>query len=147
MGAIVASLANEIAQAVGPGTKLGTFELLRPLGAGGQGHVFRARDTQLHRDVAVKMLTGPASGDALTREALLREARQAAQLSHSGICQVFHVGESPHGPFMVMELVDGETLRDLLRAGPMSWTASVASVPKSPARSTTPMRTGLCTAI
>lgn len=101
-----------------PSTRLGHFEVLTPLGAGGQGWVFRARDTELRRDVALKVLADQGN-DPAVRAKLLREARRAAQLNHPGICQVFHVGDSPHGPFMVMELVDGQTLAAVVAAGPL----------------------------
>jgi serine/threonine protein kinase/Tol biopolymer transport system component len=101
------------------GTKFAHFEVLAPLGAGGQGRVFRARDTELRRDVALKVLAGEPGDGAAVRQSLVREARRAASLSHPGICQVFHIGDSSHGPFMVMELVDGQTLRDTLLVGPL----------------------------
>ncbi len=101
-----------------PGDKLGPYEILAPIGKGGMGEVYRARDTRLHRDIAVKVLlqdfgTGPAE------ERFLREARAASALNHPHICAVYDVGEAAGHPFLVMELLDGETLRDRIGGKPL----------------------------
>lgn len=91
-----------------PGTRLGPYEIIDRLGAGGMGEVYRARDVRLERDVAVKLLTGIDAGDAAGR--LLQEARNASALSHPNICTLHEIDVGHEQPFIVMELVDGEPL-------------------------------------
>jgi serine/threonine-protein kinase len=101
-----------------PGTRLGQYEILAPLGAGGMGEVYRARDTRLGREVAIKILTGrltPESGMSRFE----REARLLASLNHPGIAAVYGLEEAEGMPFIVMELVPGETLSERLYAGPL----------------------------
>jgi serine/threonine protein kinase len=93
------------------GDKLGPYEVLAPIGKGGMGEVYRARDTRLHRDVAVKVLP-QAFATAAARERFQREARSASALNHSNICAVYDVGEAAGHPFLVMELLDGKPLRE-----------------------------------
>src|SRR6185312_7482864 len=94
-----------------PGTKLGPYEIVSLLGAGGMGEVYRARDTRLGRDVAVKVLQESlAGGEGWDR--FEREARAASALNHPNICAVHDVGEADGRPFLVMELLEGQTLRD-----------------------------------
>src|SRR2546423_12554964 len=99
------------------GTKLGPYEIQSPLGAGGMGEVYRARDTRLNRDVAIKVLPAsfPADPDRLQRFA--QEARAAAALNHPNILAIYDIGESKGAPYVVSELLEGETLRERLRAG------------------------------
>jgi hypothetical protein len=94
-----------------PGERLGPYEILAPIGAGGMGEVYRARDTRLHRDVAVKVLPQAFATDA-ARERFQREARAASALNHPNICSVYDVGEAANHPFLVMELLGGKTLRE-----------------------------------
>ena len=97
------------------GTRLGPYEVLSPLGAGGMGEVYRAHDTRLDRDVAIKVLPAAAVG---TRDALARferEARALAALNHPNIAQVFGLEDADGSPAIVMELVEGRTLEELLR--------------------------------
>ena len=101
-----------------PGEQLGRYTVLRPLGRGGMGVVYVARDDRLGRDVALKMIAGLADERARTR--FWREARAAASVSHPHICQVFEVDESPHGIFLTMELLDGEGLDRRLVRGALS---------------------------
>ena len=104
--------------ALAPGTKLGPYVILSPLGAGGMGEVYRARDTSLGRDVAVKVL---ASFVALDPERLRRfehEARAAASLNHPNILAVHQMGTYEGAPYLVSELLEGGTLRDSLRQLP-----------------------------
>jgi len=93
-----------------PGTNLGRYELQALLGAGGMGEVYRARDTRLNRVVAVKVLLPQLASDARLRERFEREARAVAALSHPHICAVYDVGDTPSTSYLVMELLDGETL-------------------------------------
>jgi serine/threonine protein kinase len=100
-----------------PGSALGPYQILEPLGAGGMGEVYRARDTRLGRDVAVKVMTDWLANDSRAR--FEREVRAASALSHPHICAVYDVGESDGRLFFVMELVDGITLRDHARGRPI----------------------------
>ncbi len=101
-----------------PGTKLDGYEILGPLGAGGMGEVYRARDSVLKREVAIKVLPAYVSRgpDRLRRFEL--EAQAAAALNHPNIVSIFHVGQYDGSPYIVTELLHGETLRDHLRSGP-----------------------------
>jgi len=103
------------------GQVLGHYRVLDMLGAGGMGEVYRAHDTQLERDVALKVLPARETGDdEVARARLLREARSAALLNHPNICTVYEVGEAAGRPFIAMELVPGESLLRRLSRGPMS---------------------------
>src|SRR5689334_22359309 len=93
------------------GEKLGPYEILAAIGKGGMGEVYRARDTRLHRDVSIKVLS-QAFQNETARERFQREARAASALNHPNICVVYDVGESAGHPFLVMELLEGETLRE-----------------------------------
>src|SRR4051812_39230351 len=97
------------------GTRLGPYEVIAPLGAGGMGEVWRARDTRLDRSVAIKVLPAAFAGDAQLRLRLEREAKTISQLNHPHICTLYDVGDN----YLVMELLDGETLADRLRKGPL----------------------------
>src|SRR5713226_5606707 len=89
------------------------FELL---GAGGMGAVYRARDTRLQRDLALKLLPPARFADASARERLLREARAAAALNHGGICTVYEVGEADGEIYIAMELIKGRPVGELIPA-------------------------------
>ncbi len=108
-----------------PGTTLSRYVVETPLGSGGMGAVYRARDTHLDRAVALKVLSDGAGGlpDKEARERLVREARAAAALSHPNAVSIYDAGDSEHGPFIVMELIEGETLRGAMTRG-----ASAASI-------------------
>lgn len=93
---------------------LGHFRLLGRLGSGGMGVVFRARDERLHRDVAIKVLSGAGSDDPSARARLTREARTAAALNHPNICVVHEIGEADGQTYIAMEYIEGETLADRL---------------------------------
>src|SRR5262245_29871050 len=102
-----------------PGTRLGPYEIVAPLGAGGMGEVYRARDSRLGRDVAIKALPEAFAADPERLARFEREARVLASLSHpnvSGIYGLEHVGEQR---FLVLEFVEGETLASRLARGPM----------------------------
>ncbi len=109
-----------------PGTRLAQYEVGSELGAGGMGVVYRARDTRLERDVAIKVLNAPA-GDADARRRLLREARHAAALNHPSICTIYEVAEANGLAFIVMELVTGRPLSAITAAGTLR-TAEVVSL-------------------
>src|SRR5262249_21603441 len=106
--------------ALSAGTRLGPYEILGPLGAGGMGEVYRARHGTLERDVAIKVLPAhlTSSPDALAR--FHREAKAVAALSHTNILSIFDFGTHEGVSYAVMELLEGETLRDKLEAGPIS---------------------------
>ena len=92
------------------GARLGPYEILSALGAGGMGEVYRARDTRLDRTVAVKILPAALAIDPQFRERFDREARAISQLTHPHICTLHDVGEHAGTAFLVMEQLDGETL-------------------------------------
>ena len=100
-------------------TRLGPYEILSPLGAGGMGEVYRARDTRLGRDVAVKVLAHHLSSSAEVRSRFEREARTVSSLNHPNICTLHDVGREGDTDFLVMELVEGETLANRLAKGPL----------------------------
>jgi len=99
------------------GAKLGPYEIQSPLGAGGMGEVYRARDTRLGRDVALKILPESFAREADRLHRFEQEARAVAALNHPNILAVFDIGESNGSPYLVSELLDGETLRVVLDRG------------------------------
>ena len=101
------------------GTKLGPYEIVSPLGAGGMGEVYRARDIRLERDVAIKVLPANLSSDPSLRLRLEREAKAVSKLSHPHICTLNDIGHQDGVDFLVMELVEGETLEQRLTKGPL----------------------------
>src|SRR5499427_6108545 len=101
------------------GTKLGPYEIVAPLGAGGMGEVYRARDPRLERSVAVKILPQHLADKAEASERFEREARTISSLNHPNICQLHDVGQQDGVRYLVMELLEGETLADRLRRGPL----------------------------
>ena len=105
---------------ISAGTRLGQYEIVARLGAGGMGEVYRARDTRLGRDVAVKALSGELSSDPLRLSRFETEARSASALNHPNIVTIHEFSRSATTPFIVMELVDGRTLRDLLHTGALA---------------------------
>src|SRR5215468_3889324 len=111
--------------AVSPGDKFGPYEILGPLGKGGMGEVYRARDSRLHRHVAVKVLPQVFQTEA-ARERFQREARAASALNHPNICVVYDVGEAAGHPFLVMELLEGETLRERIAGRPLDVATALA---------------------
>ncbi len=101
------------------GTRLGPYEILSPLGAGGMGEVYKARDTRLERTVAVKVLPQHLSSSPEVRQRFEREAKTISQLSHPHICALYDVGREGETEYLVMELLEGETLSDRLAKGPL----------------------------
>jgi serine/threonine protein kinase len=102
-----------------PGTRLGPYEIVKPLGAGGMGEVYEARDTRLDRSVAIKVLPAELARDAGARARFDREARAIAALSHPNICALHDIGDADGHGFLVMERLEGETLQERLRRGPL----------------------------
>jgi len=100
-----------------PGTKLGPYEIKEPLGAGGMGEVYRARDTRLGRDVAIKVLPAHLSSNPDLRQRMEREAKAISSLNHPHICTLHDVGSQDGVDFLVMEHLEGETLADRLQRG------------------------------
>src|SRR6476660_6909127 len=101
------------------GTNLGPYEILSQLGAGGMGEVYRARDPRLGRDVAIKVLPAGSAGDSDRMRRFEQEARATAALSHPNILGVFDIGSHDNSPYIVSELLEGETLRARLIGGPL----------------------------
>jgi tetratricopeptide (TPR) repeat protein len=118
LSALLAELAHvpELAPMPSVGERVGRFELVHQLGRGGFGHVFEARDPELHRSVAVKLIRPGLRGAAAL---LHHEAEAVAQLQHPNIVTLHDVGSCPAGPFLVMELLRGESLAQRLRRGPV----------------------------
>ena len=112
-----------------PGTKLGVYEVLAPLGAGGMGEVFRARDARLHREVAIKGLPEAFARDPERLARFEREARMLASLSHPNIAAIYGIEDADGTPFLVLELVEGESLAQRLTRGslPVRETLDVAA--------------------
>ena len=102
-----------------PGSKLGPYEIVAVLGAGGMGEVYRARDPRLGREVAIKILAVGPVGDPERLRRFEQEARATAALNHPNILAVFDIGSQDKSPYIVSELLDGETLRARLNAGPL----------------------------
>jgi len=102
-----------------PGTKLGPYEILSPLGAGGMGEVYRARDTRLDRSVAIKILPTHLCADPTTKLRFEREAKTVSALNHPNICSLFDVGSQDGVDFLVMECIEGESLAQRLAKGPL----------------------------
>src|SRR6516164_1350982 len=105
--------------ALNPGTKLGPYEVQAPLGAGGMGEVYRARDTRLDRTVAIKILVSHLSSSPELKQRMEREARAISALNHPSICQLYDIGSQDGTDFLVMEFLEGETLADRLSKGAM----------------------------
>ena len=100
------------------GTRLGPYQIVSLLGAGGMGEVYRARDSRLERDVAIKVLPPRLTDSPQARERFQREARAVAALQHPNICTIHDVGETDDGHvFLVMELFEGQTLQQRLMEG------------------------------
>src|SRR6202158_408783 len=106
--------------ALASGTKLGPYEIESPLGAGGMGEVYRARDTRLERTVAVKILPPHLNDNREARQRFEREARVISSLNHPHICVLHDVGNQDGTSYLVMEYVQGESLDSRLQKGPRS---------------------------
>src|ERR1700677_394692 len=99
------------------GTKLGPYEILAPLGAGGMGEVYRAKDTRLERTVAVKVLPSHLASDPELKQRMEREAKAISALQHANICTLYDIGTQDGTNFLVMEYLEGQTLADRLAKG------------------------------
>ena len=117
---------GSVSSTLSPGTRFGNYEILQRLGAGGMGEVYRARDTRLDREVAIKTLSLEHSSqpDALSR--FEREARSACALNHPNIVTIYELGQVDGTRYIAMELVDGDTMRGLLASGPIPFRKAVA---------------------
>jgi tRNA A-37 threonylcarbamoyl transferase component Bud32/pimeloyl-ACP methyl ester carboxylesterase len=103
-----------------PATRLGPYEIVAPLGAGGMGEVYRARDSRLGREVAVKVLPAEVASDPERLRRFEQEARAVGALSHPNVCAIYDVGRHDETPYVVLELLEGESLRQRLAAGPLA---------------------------
>src|SRR6516165_6229743 len=101
------------------GIRLGPYEIIAAVGAGGMGEVYRARDTRLDRTVAVKVLPAHLTSDPDLRQRFEREARTISSLSHPHICSLYDVGQHDGIDYLVMEYIEGESLADRLKKGPL----------------------------
>ena len=132
---------------ISQGTQFGPYKILEPIGSGGMGDVYRAQDTRLGREVAIKLVSdrylaeafgsgstspgmgaraiGTVTAPGLSHRRFLREAQSASVLNHPNICTIYDIGEQGGRPYLVMELLRGETLREALRRGPLSATEVV----------------------
>ena len=108
------------------GTRLGAYEILASLGAGGMGEVYRAKDARLSREVAIKVLPAELAGDTERLARFEQEARSASALNHPNIVTIYEVGSAEGVSYIAMELVDGKTLRDLVAPGPIPGAAAPA---------------------
>ncbi len=102
-----------------PGAKLGLYEIVAPLGAGGMGEVYRAKDTRLERTVAIKLLPAGFSANLDRLQRFEQEARSASALNHPNIVTIYELGQDGSTHYIAMELVEGKTLREMLSAGPL----------------------------
>ncbi|MCI0657477.1 MAG: serine/threonine protein kinase, partial [Acidobacteria bacterium] len=105
--------------ALSRGQRLGPYEIQSPLGAGGMGEVYKAKDTRLDRIVAVKVLPAHVASDPDLRQRFDREARAVSSLNHPNICALYDVGHQDGTDFLVMEYLEGETLAARLEKGPL----------------------------
>jgi serine/threonine protein kinase len=101
------------------GMKLGPYEIKSPLGAGGMGEVYRAQDIRLDRTVAIKVLASHLSSSPELKQRMEREARAISSLNHPNICHLYDIGSQDGNNYLVMEFLEGETLAERLRKGPL----------------------------
>ena len=118
-----------------PGARLGPYEITAAIGSGGMGEVYRARDSKLSRDVAIKIMPASVAGDPDRLARFEREAQAVASLSHPNIVAIFEFGAHEGQPFVVMELLEGETLRERLTSPDACPQGHRHRRPRSPAAS------------
>ena len=106
--------------ALSPGTRLGPYEILAAIGAGGMGEVYRANDTRLDRTVAIKVLPSHLSSNPDLRQRFEREARAVSSLNHPHICTLHDIGHQDGIDYLVMEYIEGDTLASRLQKGPIT---------------------------
>src|SRR6266567_4549585 len=104
---------------ISAGTRLGPYEIVAPLGAGGMGEVYRARDSRLSREVAIKVLPSAMASDPDRRLRFEQEARSASALNHPNILTIYDIGSVDGTLYIAMELVEGKTVRELIAAEPL----------------------------
>jgi eukaryotic-like serine/threonine-protein kinase len=122
--------------ALGAGTRLGAYEILAPLGAGGMGEVYRAKDIRLEREVALKILPQAVSQDSARRSRFEQEAKATSALNHPNIVSIYDIGLEDGIFYIVSELVDGESLRTVIKRGPgLCWGRLAICRRNRPARS------------
>ncbi|MGE5414078.1 MAG: protein kinase domain-containing protein, partial [Syntrophomonadaceae bacterium] len=102
---------------VATGSRLGPYEIVGPLGAGGMGEVYRAKDAKLGREIALKILPPSLADDRGRRLRFEQEARSASALTHPNILTIYDIGEADGALYIAMELVEGKTLRELVASG------------------------------
>src|SRR5436305_15025438 len=105
---------------ISAGTRLGPYEILSPIGAGGMGEVYKARDTRLERTVAIKVLPAKLSAHPEARQRFEREARAVSSLNHPQICALYDIGQQDGVDYLVLEYLEGETLASRLKHGPLA---------------------------
>src|SRR3954452_13767295 len=108
-----------------PGLRLAQYEIIAPLGSGGMGEVYRARDTRLEREVAIKVMSDHVASDPHMRQRFETEAKSVAALSHPNILAIYEMAFFEGFPVAVMELLEGETLRSRLKKGAIGWRDAV----------------------
>src|SRR5215470_7733330 len=101
------------------GTRIGSYQIVAPLGSGGMGEVYRARDTKLSRDVAIKILPTELSSNPDRLRRFEQEAQSASSLNHPDIITIYEIGSYESLSYIAMEYVDGKTLREILSSGPV----------------------------
>ena len=114
------------------GTRLGPYEILSPLGAGGMGEVYRARDPRLGREVALKVLPEEVSLDKDRLSRFEQEARSASALNHPNIITIYEIGQAEQVSYIAMELVEGRTLRELSASDPLPVRRGIGIADSSP---------------
>ena len=132
--------------ALAPGSRLGPYEILAPIGAGGMGEVYKARDTRLDRVVAIKVLPSHLAERPDLRERFEREAKAISSLSHPNICTLFDVGHESGVDYLVMEHLEGETLAERLARALSRRSRCCVTASRSLRRSTRPTARESCTA-
>ena len=117
-----------------PGTSLGPYEVLSPIGAGGMGEVYKARDTRLDRTVAIKVLPERVAADPDLKQRFEREAKTISSLNHPHICTLHDIGSQDGIDFLVMDYLEGDTLAQRLEKGALPWIRTSRSLSRSRTR-------------